>query len=188
MDEVPVKSDAGPPGGQPPQAPAPARRSWLGPILWLSLPIVVADQITKALVRAELPLGASVTIVPGFLDFTHVQNTGAAFGLLNAVDFAFKPTLIATVATAALIGIAAYAARLSPHQRIARVGLALVLGGAAGNLIDRFTAGYVVDFVDAYWRSYHFWAFNVADSGITVGVVMMMLDMPIPRTHAPTTA
>jgi signal peptidase II len=139
--------------------------------------IVVADQVTKALVRAFIPLHASRTIVPGLLDLTHVQNSGAAFGILNAADFPLKQALIAVVATAALIGIALYAARLSPHQRLARFGLALILGGAAGNLIDRVVSGYVVDFVDVYWKSYHFWAFNVADSAITVGVVGMMLEM-----------
>ena len=75
------------------------------------------------------------------------------------------------------MGIALYASRLAPHQRVARLGLALILGGAVGNLIDRVTTGYVIDFVDAYWRDYHFWAFNVADSAITVGVIGMMLDM-----------
>jgi signal peptidase II len=139
--------------------------------------IVVADQVTKALVRLFIPLHASRTVVPGFLDLTHVQNSGAAFGILNASDFPLKQALIAVVATAALISIAIYAARLSPHQRLARWGLALILGGAAGNLIDRVIAGYVVDFVDVYWKNYHFWAFNVADSAITVGVIGMMAEM-----------
>jgi signal peptidase II len=66
---------------------------------------------------------------------------------------------------------------MAHHQRIARTGLALIIGGAAGNLIDRVIAGSVVDFVDVYWRSYHFWTFNIADSAITVGVAMMILDM-----------
>ncbi len=161
---------------------------WHASDIWISSVIIVIDQVTKAVVRAHLPLHASRTIVPGFLDFTHVQNTGAAFGLLNAAEFPFKTTLIALVATVALVGIAAYAAQLSPHQRIARIGLALVLGGAVGNLIDRFTAGYVVDFVDAYWRNFHFWAFNVADSAISVGVGMMMLDMLGAGSHVSKTA
>ncbi len=184
MTEIPDTTTLPAPPGEAALAPVKSRPGWLGPILWLSLPIVVADQITKAIVRAHLPLYASHTVVPGFLDFTHVQNTGAAFGLLNTADFAFKATLIASVATAALIGIAIYAARLSPHQRVARIGLALVLGGATGNLIDRFTAGYVIDFVDAYWRGYHFWAFNVTDSAITAGVTMMLLDMLGLGSHA----
>jgi signal peptidase II len=139
--------------------------------------VVGGDQATKALVRARLPLHSSRAVIPGLLDLTHVQNTGAAFGILNAADFPHKAALIAVVAAVALVSIAIYAARVSPHQLFARIGLALILGGAAGNLIDRFVAGYVIDFVDVYWGRYHFWAFNVADSAITVGVVGMMLDM-----------
>jgi signal peptidase II len=148
-----------------------------GTTLALAGIIVVLDQVTKALVRAFVPLHSSQTIIPGVFDLTHVQNSGAAFGFLNAADFPGKAAVIALVATAALISIAIYAARLSPHQRLATFGLALILGGATGNLVDRITAGYVVDFVDVYWRHYHFWAFNVADSAITIGVVGMMLDM-----------
>lgn len=144
---------------------------------WIAAVIVVLDQATKALVRATLPLHESVSIVPGLVDFTHVRNTGAAFGILNAADFPFKTAVIALVATMALVGVGAYAARLPAHQRAARLGLALILGGAAGNLIDRLSAGYVVDFVDVYWRQYHFWAFNVADAAITVGVSVMILDI-----------
>lgn len=139
--------------------------------------VVVADQVTKALVRAFIPLHDSRTIIPSVLDLTHVQNSGAAFGILNAADFPLKQAVIAVIATAALISIAFYAARLSPHQRMAKFGLALILGGALGNLIDRVTAGYVVDFVDVYWKNYHFWAFNVADAAITIGVIGMMLEM-----------
>ncbi|MBE3097671.1 MAG: signal peptidase II, partial [Planctomycetes bacterium] len=169
-------------------SPETARGLWQGPGLWLPLAIIVVDQVTKAMVRLWLPLHASRTVVAGFLDFTHVQNTGAAFGLLNTVDFPFKSTVIALVASAALAGIAVYAARLSPHQRVARIGLALVIAGAAGNLIDRLTIGPVIDFVDFYWGSFHFWAFNVADSAITAGVGLMMLDMLGLGSHAPKTA
>jgi signal peptidase II len=145
--------------------------------LWLPIAIVAVDQATKAMVKASLPLHDSVTIIPGFLDFTHVLNSGAAFGILNGVDFPFKTVAIAVIAMAALIGVGMYAASISHHQLIARVGLALIIGGAAGNLIDRVLAGSVVDFVDVYWRTHHFWAFNVADSAISVGVAIMILDM-----------
>ncbi|MDE3154229.1 MAG: signal peptidase II [Acidobacteriota bacterium] len=145
--------------------------------LWLALAIVLLDQLTKALVRLNVPLYSSVEIVPGLLNLTNVRNTGAAFGILNAVDFPFKATLIAFIATAALLGVALYAASLAPHQRAARFGLALILGGAAGNLLDRVVHGSVVDFVDVYWQQYHFWAFNVADSAITIGVAVLILDM-----------
>ena len=144
---------------------------------WLAGAIIVLDQLTKALIRMSVPLHSSRTVIPGLLDLTYVQNSGAAFGILNAADFPYKAAVIALIATVALVSIAVFAAGLSPHQRFARFGLALILGGAAGNLVDRVTAGYVVDFVDVYWRHYHFWAFNVADSAITVGVIGMMLDM-----------
>ena len=153
--------------------PAPARRlEFLLPML-----IIAVDQLTKAAVRATLPLHDSVTVVPGFMDFTHVRNTGAAFGFLNYADFPFKTPLIAVIATAALIGVGMYAASLAHHQLVARLGLALIIGGAAGNLLDRVVAGSVVDFVDLYWRTHHFWAFNVADSAISTGVAIMVLDM-----------
>ena len=139
--------------------------------------IVAFDQLTKAAIRATLPLHESMTVVPGFIDFTHVRNTGAAFGILNTADFPFKTVVIAVIATAALIGVGMYAASLAHHQLVARLGLALIIGGAAGNLLDRVVSGSVVDFVDVYWRTYHFWAFNVADSAITIGVAIMILDM-----------
>jgi signal peptidase II len=148
--------------------------------------IVLLDQVTKYLVVRHLDLHESVPVIPGFLDFTHVRNTGAAFGLLNAVEFPGKPVVIALVALVALVVMAAYAAQLPAAHRLARTGLALVLGGAAGNLIDRIRQGYVVDYVDAYWRGWHFWAFNVADAAITIGVILIVLDLLWPpRTASP---
>jgi signal peptidase II len=139
--------------------------------------IVVADQLAKAMVRARLPLYESIVVIPHLVNFTYVRNTGAAFGLLDAMDFPLKTPLLSVFAAAALIAVGSYAAGMAHHQRIARTGLALIIGGAAGNLIDRVVAGSVVDFVDVYWRTYHFWTFNVADSAITFGVAMMILDM-----------
>jgi signal peptidase II len=139
--------------------------------------VVVLDQATKALVRARLDLHESVTVIRDLFDLTRVHNTGAAFGLLNAVDFPFKTAVLAVIAVAALAVLGFYAAMLPMEQRLARVGLSLVLGGATGNLIDRITFGHVVDFVDVYWRGWHFWAFNVADAAITIGVALMILDL-----------
>jgi signal peptidase II len=152
--------------------------------LWLPALIVLCDQLTKAVVRRTLPLHESVAVIPGVVDFTHIRNTGAAFGFLNGVDFPFKTVVIALVATAALVGVAWYAAGLAHHQTLARAGLAFIIGGATGNLIDRVIAGSVVDFVDVYWRTYHFWAFNVADSAISVGVAIMILDIIGVSRHA----
>jgi signal peptidase II len=149
----------------------------------LPLLIVAVDQGTKAMVRASLPLHDSVTVIPGFFDITHALNSGAAFGILNGADFPFKTVIIAVIATAALIGVGVYAASLSHHQVIARLGLAMIIGGAAGNLIDRVLTGSVVDFVDVYWGIHHFWAFNVADSAISIGVTMLILDMLMSGPH-----
>ena len=152
--------------------------------VWLPVAVVVLDQITKALIRSLVPLSSTVEIVPGFMNLTHVRNTGAAFGFLNAADFPLKAVFIPAIALGAIVWVAVYAAGLGRHQFLARLGLAFILGGAAGNLLDRVIVGSVVDFVDVYWRTYHFWAFNVADSAITVGVAIMILDMLGVRAHA----
>ena len=144
--------------------------------LWIALVIVVLDQAVKALVRGHVALNESVTVVPGFFDLTRVHNTGTAFGFMNGVEFPFKTIILACVAVAALTGVALYTISLPYEQRLARTGLALIIGGAAGNLIDRVSWGYVVDFVDVYWSGWHFWAFNVADAAITVGVALMILE------------
>ncbi len=135
------------------------------------------DQVVKAIVRRHIALNESIAVIPGFFDLTRVHNTGTAFGFMNATDFPFKTVILACVAIGALAALAVYAATLPADQRLARIGLALILGGAAGNLIDRIMEGYVVDFVDLYWSGWHFWAFNVADASITVGVALMILDL-----------
>jgi signal peptidase II len=165
------------------QLPAPPRRLEI----WLPIAIVLFDQLTKALVRAMVPLGSSLEVVTGLVNITHVRNTGAAFGFLNAADFPFKTVAIGIVALGAIVWVGVYAAGLPRQHWVARLGLAFIMGGAAGNLLDRVTVGSVVDFVDVYWRTYHFWAFNVADSAITVGVVIMILDMLGVRAHASNT-
>lgn len=145
--------------------------------LIVSVTVVILDQITKLLVRPALTLHESREVIPGFLDLTRVHNTGAAFGMLNSAEFPFKTLVLSLVALVALGGVAWYAATVPLGDRLARLGIAGVLGGAIGNLIDRATSGYVLDFVDAYWGDWHFWAFNVADAAITVGVIFMILDI-----------
>ena len=143
----------------------------------VALTVVVLDQATKAMVRPSLALHESRELIPGFLDLTRVHNTGAAFGMLNAAEFPLKTVVLSVVAAIALGGVAWYAATVPLSDRLARIGIAGVLGGAIGNLIDRAKDGYVLDFVDAYWKGWHFWAFNVADAAITVGVIFMILDI-----------
>lgn len=151
--------------------------------LWIAGAIVALDQVTKALVRSRFGLHDSLEIIPGLFNLTRVHNYGAAFGLMNAADFPFKTVVLSIVATVALLALTVYASTLPVEQLLARAGLALIVGGAAGNLIDRLSAGYVVDFVDVYWRGWHFWAFNVADAAITVGVAFMILDLLDVRTR-----
>lgn len=147
--------------------------------------LVVVDQVTKFLVKAAIPLYSKREIIPNFLDFTHVQNTGAAFGVLNAADFPYKSAVMIGIATLALVAISLYARQLGSDEKLSRYGLALILGGAFGNLIDRAISGYVVDFVDVYWGDAHFWAFNVADAAISIGAILVLLEMiGIGRHHA----
>lgn len=153
-------------------ANAARRREWM-----LVLLIVVSDQITKAMVRRTLELHESITVIPDLLALTRVHNTGAAFGMFNAMEFPGKTIALTLVATLALAGVAWYAASIPMRDWLARLGVACILGGAIGNLIDRTTAGYVLDFVDASWQGWHFWAFNVADAAITIGVILMILDL-----------
>jgi signal peptidase II len=145
--------------------------------------LVAADQATKYLVVTWAPLHETIPIVPGLLNLTHVRNTGAAFGVLNTAEFEFKAVFVTVLALLALVAIAAYALRFGAETRLGQFGLMGVIGGAVGNLIDRVTRGYVVDFVDFYWGSFHFWAFNLADASITVGAMALMLDMLTSRRH-----
>jgi signal peptidase II len=143
----------------------------------ISLVILLLDQLTKQMVRTSIAVYDAVEIIPGFLNLVHVHNTGAAFGFLNSASLANKQLLMTSIAVVALGAILAYAWQVGPYETLTRAGLALILGGAAGNLVDRASVGYVVDFVDVYWRTHHFWAFNVADSAITVGAGLLILDM-----------
>ena len=142
-----------------------------------SVLIVVLDQVTKQLVRDGIALYDSVEVIPGLLNLVHVRNTGAAFGFLNLADIPYKQALMTGMALLALAAVGWFASQVGPRAALARAGLALILGGAVGNLIDRALVGHVVDFVDVYWGSVHFWAFNVADSAITVGAGLLILDL-----------
>jgi signal peptidase II len=166
-------------------AAAPADRGSRGRVFWsVSLAIVALDQITKALLRSRLSLYDSVNVIPGVVDFVHVRNAGVAFGLFNEANLPFKTAATVTMAGLALVGISLYARQLRREETLARIGLSLVLGGAVGNLIDRLWAGYVLDFVDVYWRNWHFWAFNVADSAITIGAILVFAELLLVTRHA----
>jgi signal peptidase II len=144
----------------------------------LSIGIVILDQASKAIVKSLLALHESVAIFPDLLNLTHVRNTGVAFGILNNIDFPFKPALMTVVTLSALLAISIFAMQTTSNSGpIASIGFVLVLSGATGNLIDRVTVGYVLDFIDFYWGQWHFWAFNVADSAITLGAILLIVDL-----------
>jgi signal peptidase II len=145
--------------------------------LLLIAAIVALDQITKALIVRWLELHSYVPVVDGLLSISHVRNRGAAFGLLSDWDVPYQSALLSLLSLVALAAITAYFLRLPAAARLPRVALALVLGGAFGNLIDRVRLGYVVDFVHAYWREHQWPDFNVADSAITIGVTLLVIDI-----------
>jgi signal peptidase II len=147
------------------------------PSLGILAGIVALDQATKWWVARTLDLHEFRPIVEGFLSLSHVENRGAAFGILSDADLPHQSVLFSAISVLALLAIAAYAIRLPKDARLPRVALALVLGGAIGNLIDRVRLGHVVDFVHAYWGRHQWPDFNMADSAITVGVALLLLDM-----------
>ncbi len=147
------------------------------PIVVIAGAIVVLDQITKLAALERLAPGVAVTVVDGLLSLTLVMNSGLAFGLLAGLPAAWR-WLVALLSIVALIVLARVAVRvLVGGGWSARLSVALIFGGAVGNLIDRARFGAVVDFVDAHYRGYHWPAFNVADSAITVGVVLLALHL-----------
>jgi len=144
-------------------------------VLVIAGTVVVLDQITKAVALASMAPGAPITLVDGFLALTLVMNTGLAFGLLSGLPAAWR-WVVALLSIAALIVLARVAVRvLADGGWPARLSVSLIFGGAVGNLIDRARLGAVVDFVDVHYRGYHWPAFNVADSAITIGVIFLAL-------------
>jgi signal peptidase II len=148
--------------------------------------VVALDQLAKWLVVRSLDLHEYRPLVDGLLSLSHVRNRGAAFGILSDADLPYQAVLFSALSLVALLAIAVYAYRLPSEARLPRTALTLVLGGAVGNLVDRVRLGYVVDFIHVYWRQYQWPDFNVADSAISIGVALLILDIlrsPHPRTH-----
>jgi len=150
------------------------------------LMVILIDQIAKLLVVATVPLFDSVSIIPHLFDITYVRNTGLAYGLLDNSTMPYKRVITGGLAVAALAGIALYARQMSKdlNEKWSQIGLALILGGAIGNILDRVRLGYVIDYVDVYWRGWHFWAFNVADAAISIGAVFVFAELFLGKRHA----
>ena len=142
--------------------------------LWLSLLAIVLDQGSKLTVDSLMQLYQSIPVLPYF-NLTYVHNTGAAFSFLSEAG-GWQRWFFAGLAVLISTGITVWLAKLKPHETLLAIALALVLGGAVGNLIDRLAYGYVIDFIDVYYENWHWPAFNIADSAITLGVVLMIAE------------
>ncbi|HXG58547.1 MAG TPA: signal peptidase II [Thermoanaerobaculia bacterium] len=151
------------------------------PYLIITLAIVVLDAVTKWIVNQRISLHQSIPVIPDFFHLVHVRNTGAAFGIGANAQSGIVPILLNAGAIAVFFVVVVYAWRTAVTDRVLQVGLHLILGGAIGNLADRFRFGYVVDFLDVFvtigGREHHWPAFNVADSAICVGIALLFLDM-----------
>lgn len=161
---VPAVADAG---------AAPAHASALKWV-WLSLAVVAADQLTKLLATASLAYGQPLPLMPG-VNLTLLHNTGAAFSVLSDAG-GWQRWLLAALALIASSVILAWLRSLRASRRWLAAALALILGGALGNLWDRLLLGYVIDFIDLYYGHWHWPAFNLADSAISTGAVMLVVD------------
>jgi len=141
----------------------------------ISIVVLALDQATKFYIDSRFKLFESLTVVENFFNITYVRNKGAAFGIF--ANSAFRVPFFIGVSLLASLGILWYLRRLRREQRLLATALSLIFAGAVGNLIDRIRLGEVIDFLDAHWYQYHWPAFNVADSAITVGVGLLLIDL-----------
>ena len=138
---------------------------------WVTI-ILIADQLTKFIVDQTMPLHHSIPIIDDLFSLTYIRNTGAAFGILSGSAAAFRLPFLLLFSTVAIVFIVVMLRRLPDRETGLITALAFILGGAIGNLIDRIAYGEVIDFLDFYWSRFHWPAFNLADSFITIGVLI----------------
>jgi signal peptidase II len=148
-------------------------------VLWgiTAVVVFVADQVTKAVVEASIPEHTTIPLLPHFLNLIHTNNAGGAFGLFSDSPAPWKTVLLIVISGALLAMVIAVMWRKQQLRWETGVGLALILGGALSNLFDRIRLGRVVDFLDVYYRSYHWPAFNLADSAIVVGAGFLVFQL-----------
>ncbi len=147
-------------------------------LLFIGGGIIVLDQLTKLLILQYLPLHSSLEIIPGFFNLVHVRNPGGAFSIFAGADSALRQGLFMGLTVFIVIVLLFAYRKLRPEDRWTRTSYALIVGGALGNLVDRLRfGGEVIDFLDCYVGAYHWPAFNVADSAITVGALMLVVSL-----------
>jgi len=165
------------------------RGSFVKRFLWLfvglAAGVLILDQTTKAMVSAALRLHESRPIIPGFLTLTLVHNTGAAFGILAGEHSPLRTGFFLVVSVVAMGVVLWLLWRLRPEQKVEAVALSLIFGGAVGNVIDRMRFGKVIDYIDLFYRSYHWPAFNVADAAISIGVFLLFWSLIVRKDRPP---
>ena len=146
-------------------------------IALIAAAVIALDQYTKYLICANLGLYGRIEVIPGYLDIIHIRNSGVAFGFLKGFGTQYKTLSLIGVAAVAVFLLGFLISQVRREQKLQAFSLAIILGGAIGNIIDRFRLGEVVDFVDAHWQGiYHWPAFNVADMAISIGIVLLLAD------------
>jgi len=156
------------------------------PYVFLVATTLVLDRWTKALIQNRFDLNESIPVIDGLFNITYVRNTGVAFGIFSSISSPAKSFLLSIFTAFAAVVVVTYSMRSPARNRLLQIALALILGGALGNLYDRLAYGYVVDFLEFYVRSYHWPSFNIADSAISVGVLLLAIE--IIRNETPSRA
>lgn len=148
--------------------------------------VFLLDRVTKLAVARSLPLWDTRQVIPGFFNIVHSENAGAAFSLFQGIASGWRRFFLiaASAAASALLSVILWRDRRAASNRMLSVGLALILGGALGNLYDRAIPGVVTDFLELYVGSFVWPAFNVADSAITIGAGLVLLDMVLAKRGA----
>jgi signal peptidase II len=143
----------------------------------IALLILISDHIAKWIVRVKLYPREAVEIIPGYLRFSYVHNSGVAFGLFDEIQSVWKPYILASMAMIAIAVIVIYSVRVAQNRKLLQLALAITLGGILGNFVDRIFRGYVVDFIEFHIQDIFHWpTFNIADSAITIGIALLLID------------
>jgi signal peptidase II len=151
----------------------------------IAIIVLALDQISKYLIKQLLPLNHSVVVVKDILNLVHIQNPGIIFGIFSQTTYELRTYLLIAVSLVAITFLFFFLRSLKETDFLLTATLSLVLGGAIGNLVDRLVLGKVIDFIDFHWRTYHWPAFNLADSAITVGMVILVIHVLRDKNNHP---
>src|SRR5215471_3889707 len=147
------------------------------PYVLLVIATLLLDRWTKSLIHSRFTLNESTSVIDGLFNITYVRNTGVACGIFSSISSPAKSILLSLFTAIAAIVVVVYSVRSPVRNRLLQVALSLILAGALGNLFDRISYGYVVDFIEVYFRSYQWPSFNIADSAISTGVVLLAFEI-----------